>query len=69
MADFTRVGQVMLCVHCSTETNGKYCPLCRTAEDRRKMDEENDKIFMENFGKHYICKVCLKENGQKNKQN
>ena len=38
----------------------KHCMYCGIAEDRKKMDEENDKNFMEQLGKHYVCPVCSK---------
>ena len=61
-------GMVILCAHCGTQTNSKYCPLCRTAAHRKEMDEANDKHFMKELGIHYVCPACTKNKEKKELQ-
>ena len=44
---------IHLCKHCEARCSGVYCNDCKTAEQRKKMDEENKKIKPD-----YICRVC-----------
>lgn len=48
------------CLHCGDEIgiNQKYCKNCGTAGDRRKMDEDNKKIFADAGLKKEECKQC-----------
>lgn len=53
---------VIICAHCGTQTNGKYCPQCKTQAGRREMDDNNDKLFKKAGLKGYDCKVCKPKN-------
>jgi len=48
------------CKHCGDRYLNKivYCRYCKTAEQRKKIDEENEKIRLENLKKipHLLCK-------------
>lgn len=37
-----------LCFHCGEWCTGKYCNFCKTADGRRKVDEQNKKIHEDN---------------------
>jgi hypothetical protein len=43
------VKTIHICVNCSEVCGGKYCNNCGTAEQRKKMVDENTKIKVENL--------------------
>lgn len=47
---------ISLCVHCGEKMAGehKYCKHCKTAEQRKKQDQENEEIKQENLTKGYV---------------
>ena len=42
-----------LCSFCGEKTSGKFCPTCRTAEQRKEKIQEQEKINQENESKGY----------------
>lgn len=40
---------INVCKHCSEHCSGDYCRLCKTQEQREKMDKENSEIKEENI--------------------
>ena len=50
--------EINLCLHCSTQCGGKYCPQCSTAQGRRDMDEANRLHFETNHLPPYECAGC-----------
>jgi len=52
---------VWLCEHCGDQSGTaiKLCTNCRTAAQRKAMDEENKAIF-EAAGKVFRCNYCLR---------
>lgn len=50
---------ITICSHCGVKTfKEKYCPQCKTIADRKKMDDNNKKLFKDAGLKEYTCKVC-----------
>lgn len=56
-------GVICVCYHCGERFGASggscalYCKNCRTAEQRKAMDEENAAIWAAE-GKVYVCKFC-----------
>ena len=48
------------CVHCSARVSGsgRFCKDCKTADQRRDMDEANREHFKKELGIEYHCKFC-----------
>ena len=60
---------ICICEHCSTPSGSKkFCSQCSTAEGRKAQDKANDELFMETFGKHYVCKYCEKKKLEREKK-